>query len=223
VREEEEVEEESPDESRAELMAIRFASSPVVSGLPQELREYAYLIAERLLYFSFSQLDTSPADWDESLLRELLLNIVPRRLLADRDMLEKVIPITEALLYWLRFEGLLPEGDALAQVIHGWSDQTVAAGTDRRNWGAPKTAVMNAVEAGLDLTKPQVQEAIVNRGLPDLHEPPVERTPPLAGEPPIPIVERAPRPARNAPCWCGSGKKYKKCHGRPGAEQASGR
>ena len=21
---------------------------------------------------------------------------------------------------------------------------------------------------------------------------------------------------RNAPCWCGSGKKYKNCHGRPG-------
>ncbi|MEJ7648915.1 MAG: SEC-C metal-binding domain-containing protein [Nakamurella sp.] len=24
-------------------------------------------------------------------------------------------------------------------------------------------------------------------------------------------------PARNAPCHCGSGKKYKQCHGRPGA------
>jgi len=23
-------------------------------------------------------------------------------------------------------------------------------------------------------------------------------------------------PARNAPCWCGSGFKYKKCCGRPG-------
>ena len=23
---------------------------------------------------------------------------------------------------------------------------------------------------------------------------------------------------RNAPCPCGSGKKYKQCHGRPGAE-----
>jgi uncharacterized protein YecA (UPF0149 family) len=22
-----------------------------------------------------------------------------------------------------------------------------------------------------------------------------------------------PKPGRNDPCWCGSGKKYKKCHG----------
>ncbi len=220
---EEEVEEEDPDKSRARFMAIRFAQSPVVGGLPQELRDYAYLIAERLLYFSFSQLDASPQDWDESLLRELLLNIVPRRLLAERDMLERVIPITEALLYWLRFEGLLPEADALAQAIHGWADEIVTTGMDRRNWGEPKNAVMKAVEAGLDLAKPQVQEAIVNQGLPDLYEPLTERTPPPPGEPPIPIVERSSKPARNAPCPCGSGKKYKKCHGRPGVEQTESR
>ena len=26
------------------------------------------------------------------------------------------------------------------------------------------------------------------------------------------------KPSRNAPCPCGSGKKYKLCHGRPGSE-----
>ncbi len=34
------------------------------------------------------------------------------------------------------------------------------------------------------------------------------------GVPPTPpIVNRAPRLGRNDPCWCGSGKKFKKCHG----------
>jgi SEC-C motif-containing protein len=42
--------------------------------------------------------------------------------------------------------------------------------------------------------------------------------PPLPVQPgPIPPAETtirntAPRPGRNDPCWCGSGKKYKKCH-----------
>ena len=27
-----------------------------------------------------------------------------------------------------------------------------------------------------------------------------------------PVVRPAPKPGRNDPCWCGSGKKYKKCH-----------
>ena len=29
------------------------------------------------------------------------------------------------------------------------------------------------------------------------------------------------KPGRNAPCWCGSGRKYKVCHGRPGGGEKS--
>jgi uncharacterized protein YecA (UPF0149 family) len=33
----------------------------------------------------------------------------------------------------------------------------------------------------------------------------------------MPVVQQrhtdANEPGRNDPCWCGSGKKYKKCHG----------
>ncbi len=28
----------------------------------------------------------------------------------------------------------------------------------------------------------------------------------------IPVVNKEEKPGRNDPCWCGSGKKYKKCH-----------
>ena len=30
---------------------------------------------------------------------------------------------------------------------------------------------------------------------------------------PVEPVRAAPTPGRNEPCFCGSGKKYKKCHG----------
>jgi uncharacterized protein YecA (UPF0149 family) len=33
-----------------------------------------------------------------------------------------------------------------------------------------------------------------------------------------PVVHRAPKLGRNDPCSCGSGKKFKKCHGRDGAD-----
>jgi len=38
-----------------------------------------------------------------------------------------------------------------------------------------------------------------------------------AAPPTEPIVNRAPKLGRNDPCWCGSGKKFKKCHGAAGA------
>jgi uncharacterized protein len=31
--------------------------------------------------------------------------------------------------------------------------------------------------------------------------------------PRVPTLHKAPLPGRNEACWCGSGKKYKKCHG----------
>ncbi len=31
--------------------------------------------------------------------------------------------------------------------------------------------------------------------------------------PRVETVRKAPEPGRNDPCWCGSGKKFKKCHG----------
>ena len=45
---------------------------------------------------------------------------------------------------------------------------------------------------------------------------PASRTPARVGgdDAPIATVKRdEPKIGRNDPCWCGSGKKYKKCHG----------
>jgi uncharacterized protein len=36
--------------------------------------------------------------------------------------------------------------------------------------------------------------------------------------PKVGTVRKAPEPGRNDPCPCGSGKKYKKCHGAGGAD-----
>jgi preprotein translocase subunit SecA len=35
-------------------------------------------------------------------------------------------------------------------------------------------------------------------------------------EPAVPYRREEPKPGRNDPCFCGSGKKYKKCHGAGG-------
>jgi preprotein translocase subunit SecA len=40
--------------------------------------------------------------------------------------------------------------------------------------------------------------------------------PPPSAEPVAPYVREQPKVGRNAPCPCGSGKKFKQCHGRLG-------
>jgi uncharacterized protein YecA (UPF0149 family) len=51
--------------------------------------------------------------------------------------------------------------------------------------------------------------AAMRASRPPVEPPPFEPTPSYA--PPVP-VHVTPRPGRNEPCWCGSNKKYKKCH-----------
>ena len=45
-----------------------------------------------------------------------------------------------------------------------------------------------------------------------------DRPQPTEFAPPIPIVESTPKVGRNAPCPCGSGKKYKRCCGSPSSQ-----
>ncbi len=205
---------EDDDLQRAKLLATSFHGSPVAAGLPVELRDSAEYIARRLVHLSLQFLDRDVYDWDESTMRELLLEILPRQISPDRQLLGKIVPVTEAFLYWLGFEGMLSDAKALAGSIRAWSDQIIAAGMNRQDWGPLKSRVMEMVESGMDLTDPEVRLAIVEQQVEDILEAMPTPEEPLADKPPIPIVEHRAKVARNAPCPCGSGKKYKKCHGR---------
>jgi hypothetical protein len=214
--------EKDPSEEYAQLIAMTFMASPVAAGLPPELLNQARLVAHDLVGFSLKFLHKQPREWDEATLRELLLDFVPRDTPADRDQLRKIIPITEAFLYWLGSQGLLAGSDELTATVRTWNDQLVAKGMDRKNWGPVKTYLMDTRAVGADamnergvieLFKQQIDEIV--EGIRELPEP----APSAPEEPRIPIVEHSRKPARNDPCPCGSGKKYKKCHGRPDAEK----
>lgn len=55
-----------------------------------------------------------------------------------------------------------------------------------------------------DATAEQIRE-IYRQVIQQTHTPPTNR---------VPLISPRPAPSRNGPCYCGSGKKYKRCHGR---------
>jgi preprotein translocase subunit SecA len=69
-------------------------------------------------------------------------------------------------------------------------------------WGKPEKGAPLAAE----LAKPGMIERIRSR----VARPNMEQ---LTQEPAAP-ASKPQKPKRNAPCWCGSGKKYKHCHMR---------
>jgi hypothetical protein len=214
--------EESPEAERARDLAIGFLLSPVARTLPAGLRDDAYTIVYGLLYNSLTRLGLEPGEWDELALQQLLTLIMPEQMPADRALLEKIAPVTEALLYWLGFEGLLDDADALIASVRGWSEYVVAIGMDPQRWGPVRRAMMEARQESRNVVEEEaVAASPVGQTAETAPQEPRDRPPAKAEEPPIPISEYSAKVGRNDPCPCGSGRKYKKCHGRPAAEETA--
>jgi len=215
----EEMEEVSSDLTIPGNMVRRFMKSQWAHDLPSDLFEEAPFITSRLLEYAETYHGTAPNALDEQTLHDVLLDVFPRKISGGRSFFAKVAPAVEALLEWMASEGILENGSALAQSVHGWSEEIVAEAMEPENWGPAKAMAMEAERAGVDITDEEaLQKFWYGRALQSLEQ--LEQNPPDRSEqPPVtpaaPIVEQAPKIGRNDPCPCGSGRKYKKCCGSP--------
>jgi hypothetical protein len=75
--------------------------------------------------------------------------------------------------------------------------------------GGPPPEVDDDGQVGLGGAQPPLGD--MQPPLGGVHQPPAEAPPEDVPQQPV-RVEKT--PGRNEPCWCGSGKKYKLCHGR---------
>jgi hypothetical protein len=217
-----EEEREAAFQKRVHELVDSFMASRLAADLPDDLAEDAAYITRTLLEYAHVHEGATPEELTQSTLRALLLELFPRKISAEREFFERVPPVVGAFLQWLAPEGILPEGESLAEAVRGWADDIVAAAMTPENWGPAKRFTMEAMRAGVDMTD---QEAVhrhmfeeAQRALDEIpHELP-DQTPIT---PPIPIVEHSPKISRNDPCPCGSGKKYKKCCGNPAKDQTT--
>lgn len=207
---------------RAEDLANRFLQSPQAAQLPGELLEDAGSIAHRVLEFAWVYTGCSLEEIDEPALEEVLMDVFPRKVTAERAFFEKIAPVTESLLQWAESEGILADTDRLIRTVHRWADAIVAKGMDPQYWGMAKNLAMQMQADGVDMgDQKAMQRYIAEYNLRLLGQESADRFDFGVFSPPIPIVESSPKIGRNDPCPCGSGRKYKKCCGgvkKAGAE-----
>ena len=198
----------------AQELAGRFMESEAAGKLDPELFEDAGFIIYNLLVYAWTYTNGRPEKLGEYALEEVLLEVFPRKITAERDLFEKVAPVTEVFLRWLESEGILANTFSLVETIRGWADTIVANGMNPQYWGMGKSFMMQARADGVDTQDEQALQRYLaeynlrrmGRNLsaqPDIRD----------LSPPMPIVEQSPKIGRNAPCPCGSGRKYKKCCG----------
>jgi len=207
---------------RAEDLANRFLQSPQAAQLPGELLEDVGSIAHRVLEFACVYAGCSLEEINEPALEEVLMDVFPRKVTAERAFFEKIAPVTESLLQWAGSEGILADTDRLIGAVRSWADAIVAKGMDPRYWGMGKCFTMQMQADGVDIEDQKaVQRYIAEYNLRLMGQESSNRSDFGGFSPPIPIVESSPKIGRNNPCPCGSGRKYKKCCGgvkKAGAE-----
>jgi hypothetical protein len=202
------------DEQRSEELTDRFMESEAAGKLDPELFEDAGFIAYHVLEYAWAYVGSSPEEFDKFTLEEVLLEIFPRKLTAERDLFEKIAPVTACFLKWLESEGILADTVGLIKTVRRWKDAIVANGMNPKYWGIAKSLMMQARADGIDTR----DELAVQRYIAEYNLRLNERDFPAEFDqwnfsPTIPIVEQSPKIGRNAPCPCGSGRKYKKCCG----------
>lgn len=201
-------------EQRSKELVDRFMKSEAAGKLDPELFEDAAFIAYHVLEYTWLYVGSSFEELDEFTLEEVLLETFPRKVTAERDLFEKIAPVTACFLKWLESEGILTDTSSLVETVRGWRDAIVTNGMNPQYWGMAKSLMMQARADGVDTQDEQAMQRYFAEYNLRLMEGNSSAQADLRGlSPPIPIKEKSPKIGRNAPCPCGSGRKYKKCCG----------
>jgi len=199
---------------RAVMLSESVIESEYAHKLADDVFDDAGFIVYHLLEYTSTYAGSSPEEINEYTLREVLLRVFPRKVTAERELFEKVAPVTEMLLKWLESEGILTDTKVLVETVRGWADTIVANAMNPQNWGMGKSFMMQARADGVDTGDEEAIQrymAQYNRRLDEGNSTGMSDSYRIT--PPIPIVNNSPKTGRNDPCPCGSGKKYKKCCG----------
>ena len=196
-----------------------FVASPEYQRLTDVQKDEASGVVQFFTEYSFNHLGAAPERWNRKVVVECCTEILPVKVTAELPFFQAVAPVLSAFFDFLAVKGQLSRARELSQAVAKLSDEIAAASQNERKWGPAKAFLMAAQKAGVD---PGDQQALdrymVEFNSQRLARMPTQPAPYIPPPPPqpeaaTPIRYSEPKPGRNDPCPCGSGKKFKKCCG----------
>ncbi len=196
-----------------------FVSSPQYDRLSEIERHKAPGIVRFYTEYSFRHIGATPEQWNQSVLTECCLEILPQKMSAEHAFFRAIAPVLSGFFEFLADRNLLSQARDLSKAVAELNEEIVAASQDPRNWGPSKSFIMAAEQAGVDTCDENALRGFMVeynlRQLARLEAAEQVPAPPTRTPlgPAVPMRHTQPKPGRNDPCPCGSGKKYKKCCG----------
>jgi hypothetical protein len=196
-----------------------FVRDPRYDRLKEVQKDNAPDVVRLFTEYSFRYVGAAPEQWSGGVLTECCLEVLPRKVSAGRSFFEAVAPVLSAFFDFLAEQSHLGKARELSTAVAELEEDIVAASQDERNWGPSKAFIMAAERAGVDTcNEAALRQYMAEYNLQQLarmeaREVASTPAPPSLPAPAEPVRHAQPRVGRNAPCPCGSGKKFKKCCG----------
>lgn len=210
--------EEYSDEELDEILdkinewGIAFSESNYFKELTEEQKQASEFIIMTFTEYMYSYHGLSPEEWNENGLEECCLDTLPRKITAEESYYRSIAPVLSAFFKFLEEKVLLKNASRLVKKVKKLNKQIIKNASDQRRWGMAKSMLMAAVKAGVDIENHnELSKFMYSHSLEQLET--------LKNEDEIKSIPdftpKIGKIGRNDPCPCGSGKKYKKCCGRP--------
>jgi len=137
--------------NKIETWIKSFNDSKYFKELTEEQKEESGFIISIFAEYMYSYIGLTPKKWDESGLEECCLDILPRKVTADKSFYRSVAPVLFAFFNFLGEKRLLRKASKLAKRIKEIDAQIVKNASDSSRWGMAKSMLMGAKKAGVDL------------------------------------------------------------------------
>ena len=191
---------------------IAFSESNYFKELTEEQKQGSEFIIMTFAEYMYSYHGLSPEEWNENGLEECCLDTLPRKITAEESYYRSIAPVLSAFFEFLEEKVLLRNASKLVKKVNKLNKQIIKNASDPRRWGVAKSMLMAAVKAGVDIeNQNDLSKFMYSHNLEQLET--------LKNEDEIKSIPdftpKIGKIGRNDPCPCGSGKKYKKCCGRP--------
>lgn len=165
---------------------LAFLASPEYAALPADTQEDAENIISTFGDFGFNYGYVQPPDWTAATVREILVEVLPRKVSADQAYFDHIGPVLTAFFGFLAAQQLHPQAAALQKAVRQHTPALLKNAANPAFWGMAKSMMQQALKEGLNPEEPGAIERYIANYNASLDQQP-------SGKP------KAARPARENP------------------------
>jgi hypothetical protein len=139
-------------------LAEDFLQSEGFAALPPEVQEQAAEVIVDFARLAFIYHHNHPPNWSEESLTDVLVYLLPGKVVAEEGYFQAAIPALGAFFDWLHAQGLLPNAAHLQRTLTQIQTDYEAHVADPQCWSMSKHIYLMSLEQGLDIEDEEQSE-----------------------------------------------------------------